>query len=48
MIYIYHFARDKEALIHRLNFFFFLSLVTYHFLVFLKFEQNTWKKLSLL
>ena len=41
-IYIYNFARDKEAHIHRLKFF-FLSLVTYHFLVFLKFEQNTWK-----
>ena len=40
--YIYRFARDMKTRIHRLNFF-FLSLETYHFLVFLKFEQNTWK-----
>ena len=39
------FIRDRKAWVHKPNFF-FLSLVTYHLHVFLKFEKNTWKKLS--
>ena len=42
----YRFIRDKKAWLHKPNFFFFWSLVTYHLHVFLKFEKNTWKKLS--
>ena len=37
------FIRDRKAWVHKPNFF-FLSLVTYHLHVCLKFEKNTWKK----